>query len=152
MYKRQEHWVRKQTTVNSERYINQELKDLEHTILSAGDKLMALEYELFSNLREKVSGQVEAIQATARSVAQLDVLCSFAAVAVKNHYVQPTVDDSGVIDIQEGRHPVVEQMLKDAWFVPNDTYMDGKEDTLAIITGPNMAGKSTYKMCIRDRP
>ena len=139
-----EHWVRKQTTVNSERYINQELKDLEHTILSAGDKLMALEYELFSGLRDKVSGQVETIQATARSVAQLDVLCSFAAVAVKNHYVQPTVDDSGVIDIKEGRHPVVEQVLKDAWFVPNDTYMDDKEDTLAIITGPNMAGKSTY--------
>ena len=139
-----EHWVRKQTTVNSERYINQELKDLEHTILSAGDKLMALEYELFSGLRDKVSGQVETIQATARSVAQLDVLCSFAAVAVKNHYVQPTVDDSGVIDIKEGRHPVVEQVLKDAWFVPNDTYMDGGEDTLAIITGPNMAGKSTY--------
>ena len=139
-----EHWVRKQTTVNSERYINQELKDLEHTILSAGDKLTALEYELFSSLREKVSAQVEAIQATARSVAELDVLCSFAAVAVKYHYVQPTVDDSGVIDIKEGRHPVVERMLKDAWFVPNDTYMDGKDDTLAIITGPNMAGKSTY--------
>ena len=139
-----EHWVRKQTTVNSERYINQELKELEHTILSAGDKLTALEYELFSSLREKVSAQVEAIQATARSVAELDVLCSFAAVAVKYHYVQPTVDDSGVIDIKEGRHPVVERMLKDAWFVPNDTYMDGKEDTLAIITGPNMAGKSTY--------
>ncbi len=139
-----EHWVRKQTTVNSERYINQELKDLEHTILSAGDKLMALEYQLFSDLREKVSAQVEAIQATARSVAALDVLCSFAAVAVKYHYVQPTVDESGVIDIKEGRHPVVERMLKDAWFVPNDTYMDGNEDTLAIITGPNMAGKSTY--------
>ena len=139
-----DHWVRKQTTVNSERYINQELKDLEHTILSAGDKLTALEYELFSQLRQKVAQQVEAIQATARSVAQLDVLCSFAAVAVKNHYVQPTVDDSGVIDIREGRHPVVERMLKDAWFVPNDTYMDGRGDTLAIITGPNMAGKSTY--------
>ena len=139
-----DHWVRKQTTVNSERYINQELKDLEHTILSAGDKLTALEYELFSQLRQKVAQQVEAIQATARSVAQLDVLCSFAAVSVKNHYVQPTVDDFGVIDIKEGRHPVVERMLKDAWFVPNDTYMDGRGDTLAIITGPNMAGKSTY--------
>ena len=137
-------WVRKQTTVNSERYINQELKDLEHTIFSAGDKVTALEYELFSALREKVSAQVEAIQATARAVAQLDVLCSFAAVAVKNHYVMPTVDDSGVIDIKEGRHPVVEKVLKDAWFVPNDTYMDGRDDTLAIITGPNMAGKSTY--------
>ena len=139
-----ESWVRKQTTVNSERYINQELKELEHTILTAGDRAVALEYELFSTLREKVAGVVGAVQATARAVAQLDVLCSFAAVAVKRHYVQPTVDDNGVIDIKEGRHPVVERVLKDAWFVPNDTYMDGREDTLAIITGPNMAGKSTY--------
>jgi DNA mismatch repair protein MutS len=139
-----EHWVRKQTTVNAERYINQELKELEQTILTAGDRAMALEYELFTALRERVAQQVDAIQACARAVAQLDVLCSFAAVAVKQHYVQPTVDDSGVIDIQEGRHPVVEQVLRDAWFVPNDTYMDGREDTLSIITGPNMAGKSTY--------
>ena len=139
-----EHWVRKQTTVNSERYINQELKELEHTILSAGDKAVALEYELFTALRTKVAEQVDAIQASARAVAQLDVLCSFAAVAVKNHYVQPEVDESGVIDIKEGRHPVVEQVLKDAWFVPNDTFMDGRDDTLSIITGPNMAGKSTY--------
>ncbi|MBR1781649.1 MAG: DNA mismatch repair protein MutS, partial [Oscillospiraceae bacterium] len=139
-----EHWVRKQTTVNSERYINQELKELEHTILSAGDRAVALEYELFSALREKVAAQVEAIQALARAIATLDALCSFAAVAVAQHYVMPTVDDSGVIDIREGRHPVVEQVLRDAWFVPNDTYMDGRDDTLAIITGPNMAGKSTY--------
>ena len=139
-----DHWVRKQTTVNSERYINQELKDLEHTILTAGEKVTALEYQIFTALREKTAERMDAIQATARAVAQLDVMCSYAEVAVQNHYVMPTVDESGVIDIREGRHPVVEKVLKDAWFVPNDTYMDGKEDTLAIITGPNMAGKSTY--------
>ncbi len=139
-----EDWVRKQTTVNSERYINQELKELERTIFTAGDKAVALEYELFTALREKVAQQVSAIQASARAIAELDVLCSYAAVAVKNHYCMPTVDDSGVIDIKEGRHPVVEQVLKDSWFVPNDTYMDDRDDTLAIITGPNMAGKSTY--------
>jgi DNA mismatch repair protein MutS len=139
-----EDWVRKQTTVNSERFINQELKELERTIFTAGDKAVALEYELFTGLREKVAQQVNAIQASARAIAELDVLCSYAAVAVKNHYCMPQVDDSGVIDIKEGRHPVVEQVLKDAWFVPNDTYMDEKDDTLAIITGPNMAGKSTY--------
>ena len=139
-----EHWVRKQTTVNSERYINQELKELEHTIFSAGDKVKALEYQLFTALRDQAAAQMAQVQATARAVAKLDVLCSFAEVAVKNHYVRPVMDESGVIDIKEGRHPVVEQVLKDAWFVPNDTYMDGNEDTLSIITGPNMAGKSTY--------
>ena len=139
-----DNWVRKQTTVNAERYINQELKELENRILTAGEKLTALEYQLFTALREKCAANMDAIQSTARAIAQLDVLCSLAEVAVRNHYVQPMMDESGVIDIKEGRHPVVEQVLKDAWFVPNDTYMDGREDTLAIITGPNMAGKSTY--------
>ena len=139
-----DHWVRKQTTVNSERYINQELKELENRILTAGERLTALEYQLFTALREKCAQHMEAIQSTARAIARLDVLCSLAEVAVANHYVQPMMDESGVIDIKEGRHPVVEQMLRDSWFVPNDTYMDGREDTLAIITGPNMAGKSTY--------
>ena len=139
-----DNWVRKQTTVNAERYINQELKELENRILTAGEKLTALEYQLFTALREKCAHHMEAIQSTARAIAQLDVLCSLAEVAVRNHYIQPMMDQSGVIDIKEGRHPVVEQVLKDAWFVPNDTYMDGREDTLAIITGPNMAGKSTY--------
>ncbi len=139
-----EGWVRKQTTVNSERYINQELKDLEHTILSAADKLTALEYTLFTTRREMVAAHVVEIQATAKAVAQLDALCSLAAVAVANNYVMPEVDESGVIDIREGRHPVVEKVLRETWFVPNDTYMDTRADTLSIITGPNMAGKSTY--------
>ncbi|MCI8538520.1 MAG: DNA mismatch repair protein MutS [Oscillospiraceae bacterium] len=137
-------WVRKQTTVNSERYISQELKEMEHTILSARDKVTGLEYELFTQLREIIAGQVGGIQRTAAAVAQVDVLVSFAAVAAKHHYCMPTVDESGVIEISDGRHPVVEQVLKDSLFVPNDTRLDSGDNKLAIITGPNMAGKSTY--------
>jgi len=139
-----EDWVRKQTTVNAERYINQELKELEHTILSAEDKLTGLEYELFCQLRETAAAQVGAIQSSAAAVAQLDVLTSFAAVAAANNYCMPEVDLSDAIEIRDGRHPVVEKMLKNSLFVPNDTVLDGGENTLAIITGPNMAGKSTY--------
>ena len=137
-------YIRKQTLVNGERYITQELKDLEHEILTASDRVVALEYELFTQLRQEISAQSARIQRTAAAVAELDALVSFAAVAVRNHYCRPTVDESGVIEIHDGRHPVVEQMLSDSLFVPNDTFMGEREDRVAIITGPNMAGKSTY--------
>ena len=137
-------WVRKQTTVNAERYISQELKELEHTILSAQDKVVALEYQLFVELREEVCAHVAQIQAAAAAVAQVDVLTSFAVVAAANQYCMPLVDSSSVLSITEGRHPVVEKMLKNAVFVPNDTHMDDGDDLCAIITGPNLAGKSTY--------
>ncbi len=139
-----EDYIRKQTLVNCERFFTQELKDLEHEILSAQSRVTALEYQLFCALREKAAGQVRRVQEAAGCVARLDVLASFAATAAQNNYCRPEVDGSGVIDIREGRHPVVERMLKDTLFVPNDTYMDGGDDRLAIITGPNMAGKSTY--------
>ncbi len=137
-------WVRRQTTVNAERYISQELKELEHTILSAQDKVVALEYQLFCQMRDEVCAHVAEIQRSAAAVAQVDVLTSFAAVAAANNYCMPQVDDSASISITEGRHPVVEKMLQGAPFVPNDTHMDCGEDLCAIITGPNMAGKSTY--------
>ena len=139
-----ETYIRKQTLVNGERYITQELKDLEHDILSASDREAALEYELFTRLRQTLCDAVTRVQGAAAVVAELDCLCSLAAVAVKNNYCCPVVDDSGVIEIHDGRHPVVERVLKDALFVPNDTYMGEKENRVAIITGPNMAGKSTY--------
>ena len=139
-----EDWVRKQTTVNAERYISQELKELEHTILSAQDQVTALEYQLFCGLKDQVCQHVAQIQASAAAVAQVDVLTSFAAVAAANNYCMPQVDNSSVIRIVEGRHPVVEKMLKGAPFVPNDAHMDEGDDLCAIITGPNMAGKSTY--------
>ena len=137
-------YIRKQTLVNGERYITEELKNLEQEILTAGDRVNALEYELFSALRESVIAESERIQRTAAVIAELDALCSLASVAVKNNYCCPTVDDSGVIEIHDGRHPVVERVLKDSLFVPNDTYMGERENRVAIITGPNMAGKSTY--------
>ena len=137
-------YIRKQTLANCERFITQELKDLEHTILTASDQVVALEYELFVKLREQVGAQMDRIQASAAAAAELDALCSLAAVAVKNNYCCPTVDESGAIEIRDGRHPVVEKVLKDTLFVPNDTYMGEQEDRVAIITGPNMAGKSTY--------
>ncbi len=137
-------YIRKQTLVNCERFITQELKDLEHDILSAQDRVTALEYELFCQLRQQCADRVAEIQRTAGAVAQVDVLASFAAVAAANRYCRPEVDLSDKLEITEGRHPVVEQMLKDSLFVPNDTVMDGGDNLLAIITGPNMAGKSTY--------
>ena len=130
-----EDYVRKQTLVNCERFITQELKDLEHDILSASDRDKELEYEIFNRMR---------VQAAAGAVAEIDALCSLAETAVKNGYCCPEVDDSGVIEIIDGRHPVVEKMRPDALFVPNDTYMGQSENRAAIITGPNMAGKSTY--------
>ena len=137
-------YIRKQTLVNGERYITQELKDLEQEILTAGERDNALEYEIFSALRDEICAGAERIQKTAAAVAEIDTLASLAVVAVKNNYCCPVVDDSGVIEIHDGRHPVVERVLKDALFVPNDTYMGEKENRVAIITGPNMAGKSTY--------
>ena len=137
-------WVRKQTTVNAERYISQELKELEHAILSAEDKIKALEYQLFCEIKEQVCARVDEIQHSAAAVAQVDVLNSLAGVAAANNYCMPQVDDSDVLSIVEGRHPVVEKVLKGSLFVPNDTHMDNGEDLCAIITGPNMAGKSTY--------
>ena len=139
-----EDYIRKQTLVNCERFITQELKDLEHEILSAQTRITALEYQLFCRLRETIAAEVRRVQQAAACVAELDVLVSFAAVAVNNGYCRPEVDENGIIDIKEGRHPVVEKMLKDTLFVPNDTRLDGGDDRLAIITGPNMAGKSTY--------
>ncbi len=139
-----EDYIRKQTLVNGERYITQELKDLEQEILTAGERVNALEYELFSALRDGVCQCAERIQKTAAVVAELDTLASLADVAVKNNYCCPVVDESGVIEIHDGRHPVVERVLRDTFFVPNDTYMGEKENRVAIITGPNMAGKSTY--------
>ena len=139
-----ETYIRKQTLVNGERFITQELKDLEHDILSAADRVSALEYDLFTHLRLEIAAAVSRVQQTAAAVAELDCLCSLAAVAVKNNYCCPVVDDSGVIEIHAGRHPVVERMRTDSLFVPNDTYMGKTEDRAAIITGPNMAGKSTY--------
>ena len=139
-----EEYIRKQTLVNCERFITQELKDMEHTILTAQDRLTALEYQLFCDLREKAAKEVGAIQRSAAAVAQVDVLTSFAAVAAERGYCRPEVDLSDAIDIIDGFHPVVEKMLGGAPFVPNDAHLDRKENTVAIITGPNMAGKSTY--------
>ena len=137
-------YIRKQTLANAERYITQELKDLEHEILTASERVVALEYQLFTQLRQEISAAAQRIQRTAAAVAESDALASLAVVAVRNGYCRPDVDESGVIEIREGRHPVVEQMLKDTLFVPNDTFMGRQEGRVAIITGPNMAGKSTY--------
>ena len=139
-----DHYIRKQTLVNCERYITQELKDMEHTILSAQDRIVALEYQLFCQVRDAAAAQAPRIQEIAGAVAQTDVLTSFATVAAENNYCMPLVDNSDKLEITEGRHPVVEKMRRDILFVPNDTYMDNKDHLAAIITGPNMAGKSTY--------
>jgi DNA mismatch repair protein MutS len=139
-----EDYIRKQTLANCERFITQELKELETTLLTAKDRLSALEYTLFCQLREKIALQVGRVQATAYATATVDVLCSLAETASKYNYCMPEVDVSGVIDIKDGRHPVVERMQDDTLFVPNDTYLDTDSARTAIITGPNMAGKSTY--------
>lgn len=137
-------YIRKQTLSNCERFITQELKELETTLLTAKDKLSAFEYSLFTELRENIAKDVGRIQAAASSVASFDVLCSFAETAAKSNYCMPEIDVSGVIDIRDGRHPVVEKMQTDSLFVPNDVYMDTDNARTLIITGPNMAGKSTY--------
>ena len=141
-----ETWMRKQTLTNAERYITPELKELEDTILGAEEKLTALEYGLFCELRDNIASQVLRIQKTAKAVAMVDVFASLAFVAERNHFVRPKMNEKGIIDIKGGRHPVVEQMLTDEVFVPNDTYLDTKENRMAVITGPNMSGKSTYKI------
>lgn len=139
-----EDWSRKQTLSGSERYTTPELKDLEDKILNAEDKLIALEYELFSDIRERIAAEVERIQRTAKAVARLDMFASLAFVADRSHFVRPSVNTEGRIEIRDGRHPVVEKMLNDDSFVANDTLLDSEDNRLSIITGPNMAGKSTY--------
>lgn len=137
-------YIRKQTLVSSERYFTQELKELENTLLTARDRINELEYGYFCRVRDEVAAMVDKIQAAADAVARLDVLCSLAEVAVRNGYTMPEVDTSRELNIVQGRHPVVEQTLRDVLFVPNDTFLNGGEDRVAIVTGPNMAGKSTY--------
>ena len=139
-----DYFTRKQTLANAERYITPELKDLEDTILGAEDKLYALEYELYCTVRDTIAGEVERIQRTAGAVAELDVFSTLALVAERNHYVRPQINGKGVIDIKDGRHPVVEQMIPDGSFICNDTFLNDKKQRISIITGPNMAGKSTY--------
>ncbi|MGN0663305.1 MAG: DNA mismatch repair protein MutS [Faecalibacterium sp.] len=139
-----ETYIRKQTLTNGERYITQELKELESKILGAHERLISLEHRLFGELLDGIGSQLDRIQRTASAVAQLDVLASLAQVAAENNYCRPVVDDSDELSITEGRHPVVEQVLKGSLFVPNDTRLNRGEDRCLIITGPNMAGKSTY--------
>ena len=139
-----EHYIRKQTLANCERFITPELKELEDQVLGAKDRLTALEYQLFTELREMLAMQASRVQASAAAVAATDALCSLAAVAVQRGYCRPRITQGNEIHIEDGRHPVVECMLKDSLFVPNDTHIGGQNDQVAIITGPNMAGKSTY--------
>lgn len=139
-----DYFIRKQTLANAERFYTPELKELEDTILNSSDRLNALEYELFREIRDKIFAQVSRIQRTAKAIAGLDALASLAYVAETNHYVKPEINNRGVIDIKEGRHPVVEKMIPAEQFVSNDTYLDNDNSYVSIITGPNMAGKSTY--------
>ncbi len=139
-----ETYTRKQTLTNGERFITPELKELEDLILGAEDKLYALEYQLFCTVRDSIAAEVLRIQQTAKAVAQLDVLASLASVAQKNRYVKPDINQKGIIEIKDGRHPVVECMIPNDMFVANDVYLDGGKNRVSIITGPNMAGKSTY--------
>ena len=139
-----DYYTRKQTLANAERYIIPELKELEDTILGAEDKLCALEYELYCEVRNTIAAELNRIQRTAKAVAKLDVIASLALVAERNNYVRPKINEKGVIDIRDGRHPVVEKMIPNDMFIANDTYLDDKKQRISIITGPNMAGKSTY--------
>ena len=139
-----DYYTRKQTLANAERYIIPELKELEDTILGAEDKLCALEYELYCEVRNTIAAELTRIQRTAKAVAKLDVIASLALVAERNNYVRPKINEKGVIDIRDGRHPVVEKMIPNDMFIANDTYLDDKKQRISIITGPNMAGKSTY--------
>lgn len=139
-----EDYTRKQTLTNAERYITPKLKELEDMILSSEDRLFALEYDIFSDLREKISDQIVRIQKSAKAVAKIDVLASLAYVAEKNDYIRPKINEKGIINIKEGRHPVVEKMITNNMFVANDTALDNSDNRVSIITGPNMAGKSTY--------
>ena len=139
-----DHYIRKQTLTNCERYITQELKELENQVLTAKERLTALEYQLFQQLREHLAKQAPRVQQSANAVAEADALCSLATVAVKRNYCRPEIALDDEIHIVDGRHPVVEQMLKDTLFVPNDTHLGSADNRVSIITGPNMAGKSTY--------
>lgn len=139
-----DYYTRKQTLANAERYIIPELKELEDTILGAEDKLCALEYELYCEVRDRIADELLRIQTTAKAVAKLDVITSLALVAERNNYVRPKINEKGVIDIKDGRHPVVEKMIPNDMFIANDTYLDDRKKRISIITGPNMAGKSTY--------
>ena len=139
-----EHYIRRQTLANNERYITPELKELEEQVLTAKERCTALEYQIFNQLREYLAEQATRVQLSASAVAVVDALCSLASVAVKNNYCRPEITLDDTISITEGRHPVVEKVLKDSLFVPNDTHLDTTGNLVAIITGPNMAGKSTY--------
>nr|WP_028243761.1 DNA mismatch repair protein MutS [Pseudobutyrivibrio ruminis] len=139
-----DYYVRKQTLANAERYYTPELKELEDSILGAEDRLNTIEYEFFKTVRDTIAAEVDRIQISAKAIAVLDAIISLAVVSEKNHYVKPVINNRGVIDIKEGRHPVVEQMINADQFIANDCYLDLDSNTIAIITGPNMAGKSTY--------
>lgn len=139
-----EDYIRKQTLTNAERYTTPRLKELEDSILNAEDKLYALEYDLFCEIRDAIFAEIERIQKTARAIAKLDVFASLSYVAERNQYVRPSLNEKGVIDIKDGRHPVVEQMIQNDMFIANDTYLDNQKHCISVITGPNMAGKSTY--------
>ena len=139
-----DYFIRKQTLTNAERYTTDELKEMESTILGAEDRLFSLEYNLFCEVRDRIGAEVNRIQKTAKALAGLDVFCSLSLVATRNDYVKPAINEKGTIRIKNGRHPVVELMLKDELFVANDTYLDNGKNRISIITGPNMAGKSTY--------
>lgn len=139
-----EDFIRKQTLTNGERFTTPKLKELEDTILNAEDKLTTLEYDLFCKIREAIARELDRIQRTAKAIAKLDVYASLSYVAEQNHYVRPKLNEKGVIDIKDGRHPVVEKMISNNLFVANDTYLDNGDHCISIITGPNMAGKSTY--------
>jgi DNA mismatch repair protein MutS len=139
-----EDYVRKQTLTNAERFTTTKLKELEEIIVGAEDKLFSLEYDIFTAIRDAIFDQMNRIQMTAKAIAQIDVFASLAFVAERNHYVKPKINDRGIIDIKDGRHPVVEKMMDENMFISNNTYLDQSNNRLAIITGPNMAGKSTY--------
>ncbi len=139
-----EDYIRKQTLANAERYTTPRLKELEDTILNAEDKLTSLEYDLFCKIRDSIAMELERIQRTAKAVARLDVYASLSLVAERNHYVRPKLNEKGLIDIKDGRHPVVEHMIEGDMFIANDTYLNNGSHCISIITGPNMAGKSTY--------
>ncbi len=137
-------WIRKQTLTNAERYTTPELKEMEDTILGAEDRLYNLEYAVFCQLREEIFQQMDRIQQTASVIASIDMIASLAYVAEHNHYVRPKLNNKGILRIKDGRHPVIEQMIAHDMFIPNDTFLDEDSHRLVIITGPNMAGKSTY--------
>ena len=139
-----DYYIRKQTLTNAERFTTDELKQLENIIMGAEEKLVSLEYDLFCEVRDKIGAEVIRIQKTAKSIAGIDVFCSLSVVATRRNYVKPSINDKGVIQIKNGRHPVVEQMMRDDMFVANDTFLDNGKNRLSVITGPNMAGKSTY--------